>query len=307
MAVAPLRLAVEAMACRWEVVVQAAEPRLARAAGEAAVAEIQRVAALLSPFEPTSEVSGLNARAGTGPVPVTRELALLLQRCGEWWAATGGCFDPTVGPLLRLWGLRGGERAVPTEAALRAVRERVGWGLVRVEPAAGTVELTRPGMALDCGAVGKGYAADRAAAALADEGATGLVHGGTSSVRAVGGPWRVAVAAPSGSTVAVAALADEALGVSSPRGRQVSDGQRTWGHVIDPRRGAPVDGPWLAAVWTESGAAADAWSTALLVDGEALCAARPDLVVVVAWPDRVRRQGRWSDAPTGGVSEGLHG
>ena len=267
MAVAPLRLAVEAMACRWEVVVQAAEPRLARAAGEAAVAEIQRVAALLSPFEPTSEVSGLNARAGTGPVPVTRELALLLQRCGEWWAATGGCFDPTVGPLLRLWGLRGGERAVPTEAALRAVRERVGWGLVRVEPAAGTVELTRPGMALDCGAVGKGYAADRAAAALADE----------------------------------------ALGVSSPRGRQVSDGQRTWGHVIDPRRGAPVDGPCLAAVWTESGAAADAWSTALLVDGEALCAARPDLVVVVAWPDRVRRQGRWSDAPTGGVSEGLHG
>lgn len=97
-----------------------------------------------------------------------------------------------------------------------------------------------------------------------------LLHGGTSTVVALGAPpgepgWRVAVeTAPGSGPAPVAVLRDAALSVSAPHGRTLADGS---GHVLDPRTGAPAEGPGVAAVIASSARWADAWSTALLVLG----------------------------------------
>jgi thiamine biosynthesis lipoprotein len=122
---------------------------------------------------------------------------------------------------------------------------------------------------LDLGSVGKGWALGRAAELLGEAGIDcALLHGGTSTVVAIGAPpdaeqWKVAL--PDGCEVE---LRDEALSVSATWGKSFSDGGRIHGHVLDPRSGIAVTGGRMAAVALPSAADSDALSTALLVRGE---------------------------------------
>ncbi len=304
MAEPPLRLAVLAMACRYEVVVTGADRLLARAAGEAALREIERLDATLSPFQPGSEISALNGLAGTRPVRVTPEVAQLLTRCAALHQLTGGAFDPTVGPLLTAWGFRG-QAPLRDPAALARVREAVGLHLVEVDEETPAVRFTHPGVRLDLGAVGKGYAVDRACAGLAEHGCGGLVHAGTSSIRVVGpapdgGSWPVALPTGGGTAATVVHLRDAALSVSGRQGRTVAVGDVLVSHIVDPRTGEPVTGPELAAAITADATTGDALTTALLVAGEALLptleAALPNARLVLRWPDREATVGAWGGA-----------
>jgi FAD:protein FMN transferase len=155
---------------------------------------------------------------------------------------------------------------------------------------------------LDLGAVGKGYAMERASELLREAGITSaLLNGGTSTVCALGHPpdqehWKIAIESPpkAGSTerpplLATVALRDEALSVSAVWGKSFQAEGRTFGHVLDPRTGQPVNGPVLAAVVLPSAMETDALSTALLVLGEAgqeeLGGSRPGLRTLVASTD----------------------
>ncbi len=291
-----VRLARRAMACRFELVLQGEDVVRRRAAGEEALAEIDRLEAQLSFYRATSEVSRLNARAAHGPVPVEPGLFRLLLAARRLHAATEGAFDPTVAPLMRCWGFVNDTGRLPAAEALAEARRRTGMHLVRLSEADGTVAFERPGVQLDLGAIGKGYAVDEAVRLLVEAGvARALLHGGASTIYALGRPfdaerWNVAVpyptpgggAASEAEVLAVVALEDEALSVSAGWGKAFEVDGQTYGHVLDPRAGRPVDGAVLAAVTLPSAAASDALATALLVLG------RDGIDLLTGYHDRMR-------------------
>lgn len=270
-------LAREAMRTRFEIVLegQGADPADLRAAGEEALEEIERVEQWLSAYRTDAVFYAINTRAAVESVPVSPTILALLYRARELSDRTEGAFDLTVGPLLRVWGLGGGTAGgrIPTEAEIESAREIVGMArVVALDGDAGTVAFNRTGVRLDPGAIGKGYALERAADLLRDAGIRrALLHGGTSTVCAIGSGWRVALQHPTRADahLAVVTLNDTALSVSAVHGKIFHAQGRTFGHVIDPRDGRPVDNTLLAAVVAPSAADTDALSTALLVLGVA--------------------------------------
>jgi len=277
----PVTLARHAMATRFEIVLPGENPAALRAAGEEALAEIEGLEARLSLFQASSEIAHVNARAAREPVRITPEVFELLQWARRLHEESGGAFDITIAPLVQCWGFMGGSGRVPAADELAEARARVGMSLVHLNPADFTVRFAREGVMLDLGAIGKGWAIERAAAILRDAGVTSaLVHGGTSTVQALGHPpeaecWRIALerpaAVPGGPTslLATVLLKDEAMSVSAVHGKFFQAKGRTYGHILDPRTGEPAAGAVLAAVVLPSATETDALSTALLTLGPA--------------------------------------
>nr|CAA9293561.1 FAD:protein FMN transferase [uncultured Armatimonadetes bacterium] len=291
-------MAREAMRSRWEIVI--ADPADAaarlRAAGEEAFDEIENVEAQLSAYRPSSDLSRVNRSAADEPVRVSPPVLSFLTRAAALSAATDGAFDLTVGPLLRCWGFAGGEGDLPEDEAVRQARTLVGMREnVRLDNDATTVGFARAGVWLDPGAIGKGYALERALDLLREAGVrNALLHAGTSTVGALGTPapgapgWTVAVQHPTrqDARLTQVCLRDRALSVSAQHGKSFWARGRRFGHVLDPRTGQPVQDTVLAAVVAPSPTDTDALSTALLVLGAAglpmLAARFPDAHLLVA-------------------------
>lgn len=284
------------MATRFELVLHGLREASVRAAGEEALAEIDRLENQLSLYRPGSEIAQLNARAANEAVRVSPEVFALLQQAAALTAATQGAFDITIAPLVRCWGFMESQGRQPEPAELAAARDVVGMHRVHFDPAERTIRFTRPGVMLDLGAIGKGYAIERGVEILREAGVTSaLFHGGTSTVYALGQPpdadaWRVSLPTSPEPTPAepnrhtptpTISLRNESLSVSAVWGRAFTQGGQRFGHVIDPRSGVPVVGQQLAAVVLPSATETDALSTALLTMGDAglrtLAQVRPTL------------------------------
>jgi FAD:protein FMN transferase len=269
------------MATRFEVVLHGDNPVALRAAGEEALRLVEQLEAQLSLFRASSEIALLNARAAREPVRVTPTLFALLQQAQKLHEESSGAFDITIAPLVRCWGFMGGDGRMPRPEEVAEARTKVGMELVQLSPNDFTVRFAREGVMLDLGAIGKGYAVERAAETLREAGVTSaLLHGGTSTVQAIGQPpgeefWKIAIETPSPSKdtpptlLATVPLRDEAMSVSGVWGNSFQVGERTFGHIIDPRIGEPALGTVLAAVVLPSATETDALSTALLTLGRA--------------------------------------
>ena len=279
-----LRLATHAMGTRFELVLVAEGSALdatnLRAAGEEALAEIEECDRRLSLFARDSLLGHVNRTCATRAVRLDRDTYRMLELCDEVWRASRGAFDPTIAPLMEARGFRAPEaRPRGVDAALA----RVGWDAVELDRGRATIRFRRPGLALDLGGVAKGHGLDLAARCLREAGVErALLHGGTSTVVAIGAPpgadgWRVAVS--SWTRAPVALLADACLSVSAPNGRTVEQAGEVFGHVLDPRSGSSAHGLACAAVIAGRAALADAWSTALLVAGPEL-APRADVEIL---------------------------
>lgn len=294
-----VRLAAPAMGTRFECVLVGGggdDAARLRAIGEAALAEIVEWHRQLSAFTSSSTLAHVNRNAAAHPVRIDGDFFALLRLCREIWEASEGAFDVTVGGLMERWGLHPSARSSKNNdepadcsavSATDEKPERVSMADVELDEASQSVRYRRPGVRIDLGAVAKGFALDRAGEILREHGVTrALLHGGTSSVIAMGPGMSEAsfdahdAAAEEGWKIAlygsrsrhVVRLRDAALGVSREDGRMVETTQGRVGHVIDPRTGVPTSlkrdrGVETAAVAAESAAAADAWSTALFVQG----------------------------------------
>ena len=226
----------------------------------------------LSTFVPGSAVSALNARAGAPPAPVPPALEEALRAARTAARETGGAFDVSVGPLLAIWREAARADRLPDPEALRVARERVGGeGLVVTDD--GRAGLARPGMAVDLGGLGKGFALDRVAPRLEDPDVRGaLLSFGGSSFLARGRPpggdaWRLLLRGGDGAPLGTVALRDTALSVSESLGQWSTIQGERYGHVVDPRTGQALREGVLAVVASTSATRAEVWSTALLVLG----------------------------------------
>jgi len=262
------------MATRFEIILCGEDAGSLHAAADEAVEEIRRVELQLSRFLPGSELSGLNAAAASRPVKVDPRLFWLLSEAKRICQETEGAFDITIAPLMRAWQCAQGSNA-PSAAKLAKVGTTVGTKHLVLDEDALTVSFDQPGVELDLGAIGKGYAIERASAVLRDAGVSSfLIHGGTSTVYAAGSPpsgvWRVGISSPAkaGEPPTHIKLSDSAISVSAPHGRFIGLGSTRYGHILDPRVGIPVRHSLLAAVAGPSPTLCDALSTALLVLGE---------------------------------------
>ena len=287
-----------AMATEFELLVYGEREAYLQSVTEAVFEEISRLEAQLSFYQATSDISELNRRAALHPVTVEPRLFQLLAQAQALSAATGGAFDPTIAPLMRCWGFVGASGSLPTEEAIAEARKVVGMHHVHLDPERSTVAFDREGVQLDLGAIGKGYGVACAIELLHEyEIQSALLHGGTSTVYALGHPpdaefWTVALQRPfetaAGEHLTRLQLRDEALSVSAPHGKWFASKARRYGHVIDPRTGYPVGRTLLAALVTASATESDALSTALLTlgpDGLALIGSLlPDARALVASP-----------------------
>ena len=233
--------------------------------------EARRLEALLSRHAPGSELALLNGQAGRGPVSVSPELFDLLRAARHWAQWSQGAFDPTVGTLLHLWRNAGNRRQAPADDCIQAALQASGWAKLRlIRPS--LVELTRAGVELDLGGIGKGYAVDRMGDILRQHGVHhALINFGESSLLAIGTrpdgrSWPIALRGLDGAvSAAEIAIQDRAIGTSASFGRVFFVGGRPLSHVIDPRHGHPVRQPLAVTVVAPTATAGEALATALLV------------------------------------------
>lgn len=232
----------------------------------------------LTIYRDDSEVSRLNATAHLGPVAVEPGLFGLLRRAVELGEETRGAYDVTTGALSEAWGFVRGPRRVPDADTLADARARTGYRRLSLDPARGTVGFDRPGVVINLGSIGKGYAVDRAVALIRDHGwpTPALVHGGRSSLYALGSPpgrfgdrWQVAVRNPFAPDLPLGTLRlrNRGMGTSGTTFQRFEACGQLYGHILDPRTGAPVIGPATVTVLAPTAAEADALSTAFYLLG----------------------------------------
>jgi FAD:protein FMN transferase len=263
------------MACAYAIVAYGEDQGALPAAVEAAFDEVDRIDRLMSHYKPESPLSRLNREAAAGPVQVEPELFDFLAEALRYSRESDGAFDVTVGPLMKAWGFfRGGGR-VPGPDEIAAVRERVGYSHVILDPARRTVRFDRLGVDLDLGGIAKGYAVDRAVGVLRKAGvATALVSAGGSTIYGLGRPpgqeaWDVEVQDPLDSARVAfhVRLRDRALSVAGTAEKSFEQDGVRYSHIMDPRTGRPVQGVLSVAVLAPTGTAGDALDDALFVEG----------------------------------------
>ncbi|MCB2053534.1 MAG: FAD:protein FMN transferase [Geminicoccaceae bacterium] len=260
-----------ALGARAELRLVHEDEAAAEAVIERAVAELRRLEATFSLYDPNSALSRLN-RDGHLPAPPF-ELLEVLAEARRVHALTAGAFDVTVQPLWQLYRAHfaTGIETPPEAGAIAAALARTGMDAVDFDSRA--VTLGRPGMALTLNGIAQGAIADRLALVLQEAGIVDTLID-TGEIRALGHrpdgrPWQVGLADPQGGSPRPVALEKGAIATSSPAGTLFEPTGR-FHHLIDPRTGYPAAaGPAQVSVQADSAMRADAVSTALALRPEA--------------------------------------
>jgi FAD:protein FMN transferase len=301
-----LRIGRRAMACEFEVLLNAKQYPHGAETAMAALDLVDELESQLTVYRDDSEISRLNQKAHVDPVEVESRLFSLLQRAADIHRETAGAYDITSGPLSKAWGFYRREGRMPSETEIADALAGVGMKHVKLDTAQHTVKFDRLGIEINLGSIGKGYALDRVAGLLLEAGIENfLLHGGNSSVLARGtcaaksnteDGWWVGLRHPlrPEKRLGQIRLCNRALGTSGS-GTQcfVHDGRRL-GHILDPRTGWPAEGVLSTTVAAPSGADADALATAFYVLGtEATleyCRQHPNVDAVIMTPGKKAAQ-----------------
>ena len=275
-----LESSVVVMGSAYSVAVYGDDRTRMEEAVDAAFAEVHRLDEMLSNYKPESELSELNRFAAERSVAVTPELFDLLAACVKYSRESEGAFDITVGPLMKVWGFYKGTGRLPHRAEVRAALERVGYRNILLDRATRSVRFGRPGIELDPGGIGKGYAVDRMVEVMQQYGIrTALVSAAGSSIYGLGAPpgekgWRVQIRDPKDERKSVAEvfLKDESMSTSGNYEKFFRAEGRTYSHIMDPRTGWPAQGVLSVSVIAPRTIDSEAWTKPLFVNGRAWAA-----------------------------------
>jgi thiamine biosynthesis lipoprotein len=230
-----------------------------------AFARLHGIDARMSVNTAGSELDAVNDAAGRSPVSVTEDVFAVVQRALQLSDISGGRFDPTVGPLVKLWGINTEKARVPPRDGIAAALKLIDWHDVVMDAAARSIFLKRPGMSLDVGGVAKGYAADEVVRILSSHGVEAAIVDLGGNIYAMGSkpggsPWRIGVQnpdAPRGDPLGIVAVTSTAVVTSGVYERYFMEAGKRYHHIMDTRNGFPVDNG-LASVTVVSPRAFDA-------------------------------------------------
>lgn len=235
---------------------------------------LARVDSLMSNWTDTSEIARINTRAGVDTLTIHPEVSDVIARALEIGRASGGAFDITVEPLVRLWGFLGGTPHVPESPEIEALLTRIGLDQIEFDPDDATIAFKHPDLKIDLGGVAKGYGVDRAAQALIDRGVTDALVDVSGNMQAIGHPpgreaWRIGIRDPRDQDPYFATLRLSGRGIATSGAYEqfVAAGGRRYGHILDPRTGWPSEGLISVTVVADAATDADAWGTALFALG----------------------------------------
>ena len=238
-----------------------------------AIGEISRIEALISSWKTTSETSNINKNAGVNPVKVSEELFSLIQRALQISNLTDGAFDISYASMDKLWKYDGSMTQMPSKEAIKKSVAKVGYQDIIVDPKNSTVFLKNKGMKIGFGAIGKGYAADKAKKLLISNGVSGGIINASGDINSwgskpSGSSWQVAITNPLNKNKAFAMLPiKDAVVTSGNYEKYVTFNSRRYSHIIDPRTGYPSQGIISVTVFAPKAELADALATSVFVMG----------------------------------------
>ena len=233
------------MGMPFKIVLYASDADSANAAARAAYARIRQLNGIMSDYDPESELMRLCATAGTRQaIPVSRDLMAVLSHSLALSQESGGAFDVTVGPVVKLWRKARRAKQFPDPEELAAALAAVGYLSIRLDKEAGTVELLKKGMQLDLGGVAVGYAIDDVLTLLKERGIKSALIDGSGDIGVSDAPpgaigWRIGIAPleadkePSRYVI----LKNAAVTTSGDAFQFVEFNGRRFSHIVDPQTG----------------------------------------------------------------------
>ena len=271
----PLRIetSIDAMGGSFDIIAYGPDQNVLRAATDAAGDEIKRIESVMSNYIPTSEWSEINKGV---PVRVSAETIDVLKACKRYNEVSGGAFDITVGPLMKVWGFYKGTGRLPHRAEIRTALTRIGSNKIRIE--GDRVWFAQPGMEIDPGGIGKGYAVDRAVDVLKQYGITSaLVSAARSSIYAMGTPpnnpegWSVNIRDPKDAkkVAQTVVLRDQSMSTSGNYEKFFFADGKLYSHIMDPRTGYPAQGMLSVSVIAPRCMDSEAWTKPIYIQGRA--------------------------------------
>lgn len=265
---------IKLMGSRFDISVVSRDSAQAHVFIEMAIEEISRIERLISSWDPGSQTSEINRNAGIKPVRVDQELFDLIARAIGISKLTDGAFDISYAAMDRIWKFDGSMQKMPSEEEMAASVSKIGFQNILLNKENSTVYLKLPGMKIGFGAIGKGYAADKAKALLMSKGVSaGIINASgdmnTWGKQPDGKEWKVAIVNPlnKNKVFALLPVTDGAVVTSGNYEKVVTFNGKRYSHIIDPRTGYPATGIISATVFAPKAELADALATSIFVMG----------------------------------------
>ncbi len=262
------------MGSRFDITVVATDSILANKHIEMAVSEISRIEKIISSWDANSETTEINNNAGIKPVKVSTELFNLIKRAIAISNLTDGAFDISYASMDRIWKFDGSMSVFPSKETIKKSVNKVGFKNIILNQKEQTIYLNQKGMKIGFGAIGKGYAADKAKKLLLTKGIkAGIINASgdmnTWGKQPNGEDWIIAITNPmnKNKTFAVLPISNKAVVTSGNYEKYVVFNDKRYTHIIDPRTGYPSYGVISATVFAPSAELADALATSIFVMG----------------------------------------
>ena len=262
------------MGSRFDISVVADDSINANYFIDSAVDEIKRIEKLISSWDENSQTSEINRSSGIREVIVDKELFDLIQRSIGISKLTDGAFDISYASMDKIWKFDGSMTEMPSDEEVKASVAKVGYKNILLDKEKSTVFLKLHGMKIGFGAIGKGYAADKAKALLKDKGVSGGIINASGDMntwgkQANGEEWKIAITNPmdKNKVFAILPLNESAVVTSGNYEKFVSFEGKRFSHIIDPSTGYPSSGIISATVFAPSAELADALATSVFVMG----------------------------------------
>ncbi len=262
------------MGTRFEITVVAPNEEIGYLDIDEAVSEIERIEQMISSWEETSETSKIIKNAGIQPVKVSSEFYRLIERAIKISEITDGAFDITYASMDNIWKFDGSMDRMPSEKEIQKSIAKIGYKKIVLDPDEQTVFLSEPGMRIGFGAIGKGYAADKAKELLTPKRVKGGIINASGDLttwgtKVTGEKWLVGIANPLSKNKVFSWLpiVESSVATSGNYEKYITLNGKKYSHIIDPRTGYPTTGINSVSVFAKQAELCDALATAVFIMG----------------------------------------
>ncbi len=262
------------MGSRFDITVVSVDEEVGYINIQEAAGEIARIEKLISSWDADSETSIINENAGIAPVKVSLELFSLIERCKQISEITNGAFDISFAPLNAIWKFDGSMQTMPTLAEIEKAKAKMGYDKIILDADNHSVFLKQKGMKISFGAIGKGYAADKAKELLVSKQVVaGVINAAgdltTWGTKASGEKWLIGIANPLSKDKIFSwiPLLESSVATSGNSEKYITINGKKYTDVIDPRTGYPAAGIKTVSVFSKSAELCDALATAIICLG----------------------------------------